>query len=209
MDIQMPVMDGKTAARLMRERGLKLPIFALTAHAMKGFEQDIMAAGFTGYLTKPIDIDKLVQMLADTLGGQRVLGVSPEPVVPVPAGSAGSKEPAPAESPLISRLADKPRLIPAIQKFTGRLGDQLNAMEKARGECNFTELAALAHWLKGAAGTVGYDAFTEPAIELEQMAKARAESQIEAAIRRLRQLERRIVAPVGPAIAAERTVMTP
>jgi HPt (histidine-containing phosphotransfer) domain-containing protein len=70
-------------------------------------------------------------------------------------------------------------------------------------------LAALAHWLKGAAGTVGYDAFTEPAIELEQMAKARAESQIEAAIRRLRQLERRIVAPVGPAIAAERTVMTP
>jgi CheY-like chemotaxis protein len=209
MDIQMPVMDGKTAARLMRERGLKLPIFALTAHAMKGFEQDIMAAGFTGYLTKPIDIDKLVQMLADTLGGQRVLGVSPEPVVPVPAGSAGNKEPAPAESPLISRLADKPRLISAIQKFTGRLGDQLNAMEKARGECNFTELAALAHWLKGAAGTVGYDAFTEPAIELEQMAKARAESQIEAAIRRLRQLERRIVAPVGPAIAAERTVMTP
>ena len=85
---------------------------------------------------------------------------------------------------------------------------ELGAMEKARGERNFTELAALAHWLKGAAGTVGYDAFTESAIELEQLAKARAESQIEAAIRRLRQLERKIVAPVGPTIAAEGRVMT-
>jgi len=204
IDIQMPVMDGETATRLMRERGLKMPIFALTAHAMKGFEQGIMAAGFTGYLTKPIDIDKLLQMLADTLGGQRVLEVAP-----APAGPADDMKSAVVESPLISRLAHKPRLIPAIRKFTGRLGDQLEAMEKAWGERDLTELAALAHWLKGAAGTVGYDAFTEPAMELEQLVKARAETQIEAAIRRLRQLEQRIVVPVGAGIAVDERMPTP
>ncbi|MDH5535637.1 MAG: ATP-binding protein, partial [Betaproteobacteria bacterium] len=210
IDLQMPVMDGQTATRLMRERGLTLPIFALTAHAMKGFEHEIMASGFTGYLTKPVDIDKLIQMLADVLGGQRMLAVAPEPAVPAlaPADSTDNEESTPADSALISRLANKPRLIPAIQKFTGRLNDQLNAMQRAWDERNFTELAALAHWLKGAAGTVGYDAFTVPAAELEKMAKTRAEAQIQPAIRRLRELERRIVVPLGAGAQPEERILT-
>ena len=74
MDIQMPVMDGDTATRKMREQGLKLPVIALTANAMKGFESELRAGGFTGYLTKPIDIDKLLELLAQTLGGRRPVG---------------------------------------------------------------------------------------------------------------------------------------
>ncbi|HTD90433.1 MAG TPA: ATP-binding protein [Burkholderiales bacterium] len=195
MDIQMPVMDGDTATRKIREHGLKVPVFALTANAMKGFEAELTAAGFTGHLIKPIDIDELVQTLADTLGGRRVH----EPVVEMPevksAVAAGQGNAVSMEPPLISRLAGIPRLLPAVRKFTARLDEQLDVLESAWRLRNFSEMAALAHWLKGAAGTVGYDAFTEPAAELEQRIKARAESQIEQSLGELRRLQQRIVVP--------------
>jgi HPt (histidine-containing phosphotransfer) domain-containing protein len=66
-------------------------------------------------------------------------------------------------------------------------------MSKAWNERNFTELANLAHWLKGAGGTVGFDAFTEPALTLEQLAKAENTEKIAAAIAELRRMADRIV----------------
>ncbi len=206
MDIQMPVMDGDTATRKIREHGLKVPVFALTANAMKGYEEELKAAGFTGHLTKPIDIDKLVEVLADTLGGRRVQESgegSSANVVATAAAIEPVAEPVTAEPPLISRLASMPRLLPAVQKFTARLDDQLNAMDVALKARDFEELAALAHWLKGAAGTVGYDAFTEPAVELEQVVKGRTETQIEAKLQQLRRLQRRIFVPGGAQDAAQ------
>ncbi|HET7597906.1 MAG TPA: ATP-binding protein [Burkholderiales bacterium] len=190
MDIQMPVMDGHTAARRMREGGIAAPIIALTANAMKGFEQEVLASGFTGYLTKPIDIDLLLDTLARTLGGERTEAAAP---ADVQAGSGAAD--AIHDPPLISRLADKPRLVPAIRKFTARLAEQLDAMERAWQARDHAALASLAHWLKGAGGTVGYDAFTEPAVELEQLAKSGAPEGIDAVLARLRALERRIVVP--------------
>jgi CheY-like chemotaxis protein len=203
MDIQMPVMDGDTATRKIREQGLTLPIFALTANAMKGYEEELTAAGFTGHLTKPIDIDELVEVLAEILGGRRVQD-NPVAVHNAPVPIDVAVVPVADEPPLISRLASMPRLLPAVQKFTARLNEQLDAMDTAWKTRDFVELAALAHWLKGAAGTVGYDAFTEPAVELEQLVKAKAESQIEAKLQQLRRLQRRIVVP-GGAIDATRT----
>jgi PAS domain S-box-containing protein len=193
MDVQMPVMDGFTATRQLRLRGLKTPIIALTAHAMKGFEEEIMAVGFSGYLTKPIDIDAMIHKLADLLRARSLDADHSETQLETVIDAEVEATPPAAEAPLVSRLAaNNPRFRPIVEKFVRRLTDQLDAMSKAWDERNFEELASLGHWLKGAGGTVGFDAFTEPAFALEQLAKARNEEEIEAAIVGLRRLAGRI-----------------
>ena len=101
--------------------------------------------------------------------------------------------------PLVSRLANRPRLHSSIRKFTSRLASQLDAMDAAWQSGDLVELAALAHWLKGAAGTVGYDAFTEPAAELEDRIAQADGAAISASLQELRGLQARIVEPDAPA----------
>jgi HPt (histidine-containing phosphotransfer) domain-containing protein len=96
---------------------------------------------------------------------------------------------------VVSRLATHPKLRPAIRRFTGRLDEQLIAMDGARNAGDFKELANLAHWLKGAGGTVGYDDFTAPARNLETFAKAGDGPGADAALREIRGLALRLVAP--------------
>ncbi len=218
MDVQMPVMDGYTATGLLRQRGMTTPIIALTAHAMKGYEQKCLDAGFSGYMTKPVDIDGLMKLLADLLGGQCVEHVESEtlPLKPVevePQLSGGSTVAGP---PIVSRLpASNPRFRPLIERFVRRLDEQLERMFSARRSGNYNDLADLAHWLKGAGGTVGFDVFTEPAKNLEQVAKARREDQIDEILEELTQLVKRIVVddrthvPQTPPVKSEMNLSEP
>ncbi len=63
MDVQMPNLDGFSATAQLRAAGIKVPIVALTSHAMKEDRDRALASGFTHYLTKPLESKLLVQTL--------------------------------------------------------------------------------------------------------------------------------------------------
>ena len=204
MDIQMPVMDGRTATQELRKRGFTLPVLALTANAMKGFEREIESGGFTGHLTKPIDIDHMLATLAGYLGGERIQQAAAEsaPVhVPTLSVSAAATPPThtasftPRGAPITSRLASHPRLARVARSFCEQLPCKLDEMQRALGAADFPALSALAHWLKGAGGTVGYDAFFEPARDLEHAALATDATAARIEMEKLNQLALRVVPP--------------
>jgi two-component system cell cycle response regulator DivK len=71
MDVQMPGLDGLGAVRLLRgdPRTARLKVVALTAQAMKGDRERILAAGCDGYLAKPFDYRELLATVARVLAG--------------------------------------------------------------------------------------------------------------------------------------------
>ena len=87
--------------------------------------------------------------------------------------------------PLTSRLADNPKFHRVIGQFVEKLKAELKRAEQVFEEEDMAELALIAHWLKGAGGTVGFDELTSPATKLEAFAKT---AQVEQAGRMLQQL---------------------
>jgi osomolarity two-component system sensor histidine kinase TcsA len=67
MDVNMPVQDGVSATKELREKGAKVPIVAMTANALKGQAETYIAKGMTGYIAKPVDRDLLIKLLLKCL----------------------------------------------------------------------------------------------------------------------------------------------
>jgi len=70
MDMQMPNLNGYDATRQLRTQGVKTPIIAVTANAMAGDEQKCIDVGCDGYLSKPIDRNKLNEVVSQHLSVQ-------------------------------------------------------------------------------------------------------------------------------------------
>ena len=196
MDMQMPVLDGFAATRILRQRGVTTPIVALTANAMKGFEQKILDIGCTAYVTKPVEINVLLDKLAELLGGVR-LATSSVPGENRPEDlKTAVKMPARA---IVSRLATNPRLAPIVEKFAMRIDERMAVAELACGRGDCAELAAFGHWLAGAAGTMGYDDFDDPARRLEKLAINNDLLGVRVSMDELQSMVRRIESPVTTA----------
>jgi CheY-like chemotaxis protein len=75
MDIQMPVMNGFRAGKILRENPdtKHIKIIAVTSYAMKGDREKILKAGFDAYIAKPVDTKQLSQIVKELIG-QRPMG---------------------------------------------------------------------------------------------------------------------------------------
>jgi PAS domain S-box-containing protein len=202
MDMQMPVMDGVTATRRLRDQGVQIPVLALTANAMKGFETILDEAGFTGFHTKPLNIDTLLADLGQRLGGiqEALPAEAPAPAeiasntLKTSAPTADNQEVAISEqsTAVVSRLAQHPKLRNVVRKFIDQFPAKQQAMDKALADADWHELSQLAHWLKGAGGSVGFDEFFAPAKDLEVACKEASADQAERHMAVIRDLSSRM-----------------
>jgi two-component system cell cycle response regulator DivK len=89
LDIQMPVLDGFEVIRRIRSdaRHHHLHVIALTAYAMRGDREKVLAAGFDEYVTKPIDFEVLLCAIRRKVMGQKKEAFSAKPKIPISASS--------------------------------------------------------------------------------------------------------------------------
>ncbi|MBK6999772.1 MAG: PAS domain S-box protein [Rhodoferax sp.] len=154
MDIQMPVMDGFVATRELRSKGLQTPIIALTAHAIKGFREQCLAAGMNDYISKPIQGAELLRKL------DAIMPAAPDTEQPV-LNVAQALALVDGDQDVLRTMAfmveqqieeDRPRLIACVTHQDAQA------------------VAESAHRIKGSLVMVGAQAAYNACVEIERMA---------------------------------------
>lgn len=185
MDCQMPVMDGYTAARKIREREQEMAgsghriIIAITAHAMSEDREQCLAAGMDDYLAKPFTQDQMRTILERWIGRLKVpaaadargeaVGTLPgEPVPPPP-----RFDPAILDSIRAFQRQEKQELLPRLVNSYRTSSPELMASIKSGIEAgNASAVSFAAHTLKSSSAILGMTALAEGCRKMESAGRA-------------------------------------
>jgi CheY-like chemotaxis protein len=167
MDCQMPELDGYAATAAIREAeardgGPRLPIVAMTAHAMAGDRERCLRAGMDDYLSKPLRPDELDRVLAGWIGAGAPAGSEP-PVV------AEALEGLLDEARMATFRADYADIAPRLaQLFEEGTPELLETLRRAHEQGDEESLQRAAHKLKGSCQNIGATFMATLAASLEQ-----------------------------------------
>ena len=169
MDLQMPEMDGLEATAAIRASeegtGRRLPIVAMTAHAMKGDRERCLRAGMDAYVSKPIQAGDLFEAIDAATGATS--GGAGEPDAPGPATSRGKG--VVDRAALLSRLeGDASLLTEIVGLFLQTAPRLMRDLKQALTSKDAGKLERAAHTLKGAVANFGARPAFEAAFKMEQ-----------------------------------------
>jgi two-component system, sensor histidine kinase and response regulator len=200
MDVQMPVMDGYTATREIRDRERgerRIPIVALTANAMTGQLERCLEAGMDALLTKPLAVEALQDVLEryglamndtnlnDTAVDQMVTTAAEPPPLDV--------------AQLLELTGDDAEFIRSIaESFASSSAQLVASLQTGAASGDTAQIARAAHALKGASANLYAEKLREQAAELEANGGKFSKADLEGRIAKLtREIERVCVALRG------------
>jgi PAS domain S-box-containing protein len=181
MDVQMPLVDGLTATRSIRSAGVNTPIVAVSAGAMTSDVEQALEAGCCMHLSKPFDRQAFYLLISKYL----------------PSATDANRN-----TPIHSSIDDSDaEMGELINDFVSSLDERLNEIANFASLCDWQNLAARAHKLKGSAGMYGFQELSSAASALERAAKDNEQSIVEACQEKIRALIQR----TRPTISARHT----